>query len=189
MRRTKTIMIVCGVLLGPVGCVGSQLRAEAVELAALTEHVAATGQRVQASRDALATARTDNLHQLEDSALELEGEAARSTAAWKLAGLKVQVELYQGVRSAVEAESERLHERNEQRERHAEELAAARSAANVRAKELRAVANSLSRLGEEMSTKAYIEFYADFAKEVREAIDEAKCDAEAQASTDATDCP
>lgn len=167
------------------GCAGNQLREEAVELAKLTEEVAKTGENVAKSRNALAKARTDNLHTLEDSAARLEMEVARRSTVWRLAKLDSTAELYEGVHEAISEEAKRIQSQKAARERQAKELNEAKSATQFRTNELRGVAKRLAQLGKEMTTKEYVDFYLAFAKDVKKAIDDVKCDSASDADQDA----
>lgn len=174
----RPLLVGLGLTLSLGACAGTQLRNEASALAGLTTQVARDAERVVAARDQIARSRTDNLHDLEESATRLETMAERKVSAWSLAKQELLVELHAGVKAAVDEEAQRLAAQHEAEARRAKALAAAKSGTTLRADQLRVTATKLGQLGKDMNVREYADFYIDLATEVKGLIDAANADAE-----------
>lgn len=173
-------MLIRGLLIAAVvlltGCVAPEVRKGAELLASFTHQVSEEGTNFVQSRTSLAQARQANIAMLELNATELENSVNRDIAVWELSGAdgKRRAELMKGIRKIANDSSMLRAEFVDLRKKHEASIASAKSAVELRQKELSAVAKTLTSLSQSPNLQSEIKFFTGYFKEVKKGIDEAK---------------
>lgn len=173
-------MLMRGLFLAAVvlltGCVAPEVRKGAELLASFTHQVSEEGANFVQSRTSLAQARQANIAMLERSATELENSVSRDIAVWELSGAdgKRRAELMKGIRKIANDSSTLRAEMEDLRKKHEASIASAKSAVELRQKELSAVAKTLTSLSQSPDLQSEIKFFTGYFNEVKKGIDEAK---------------
>jgi hypothetical protein len=171
---TSWAVIVASMLTLLAGCIPQAARDHARFLAALTEKVKAEGERFAATRQELDQARQRNMDVLEANALEAEQAAAHALQVWRIADSNREVEIYGQVRDAADSYSNALEEVTELRKRQEKDLAAVRTAVQIRSDDLAKASSALSQLAEAPDFQAQVKFFTGYGKAVNEAVKKAE---------------
>lgn len=173
-------MLMRGLFLAAVvlltGCVAPEVRNGAELLASFTHQVSEEGANFVQSRTSLAQARQANIAMLELNATELENSVNRDIAVWELSGADGRrcAELMKGIQKIANDSSALRAELADLRKKHEASITSAKSAVELRQKELSAVAKTLTSLSQSPDLQSEIKYFAGYFKEVRKGIDEAK---------------
>lgn len=170
----KVLFIAVVVLL--TGCVAPEVRKGAELLASFTHQVSEEGANFEQSRTSLAQARKANIAMLEFNATELENSVNRDIAVWELSGAdgRRRAELMKGIQKIANDSSALRAELADLRKKHEASITSAKSAVELRQKELSAVAKTLTSLSQSPDIQSEIKFFTGYFKKVKEGIDEAK---------------
>lgn len=158
------------------GCVAPEARKGAEILASFTYQVSEENKYFEQSRTALAQARRTNIAMLETNATELENAISRDIAIWELSGVdgKRRAELMKGIQKLANDTAAQSAESADLRKTHEASITSARSAVELRQKELSTVAKALTALSHSPDLQSEIRFLAEYFKEVKKGIKEAK---------------
>lgn len=173
-------MLIRGLFIATVllltGCVAPEVRKGAELLASFTHQVSEEGINFVQSRTSLAQARQANIAMLELNAAELENSVNRDIAVWELseADGKRRAEIMKGIRKIANDSSTLRAEMEDLRKKHEASIASAKSAVELRQKELSAVTKTLTSLSQSPDLQSEIKFFTGYFKEVKKGIDEAK---------------
>lgn len=158
------------------GCVAPEVRKGAEILASFTYQVSEENKYFEQSRTALAQARRTNIAMLETNATELENAISRDIAIWELSGVdgKRRAELMKGIQKLANDTAAQSAESADLRKTHEASITSARSVVELRQKELSTVAKALTALSHCPDLQSEIRFLAEYFKEVKKGIKEAK---------------
>lgn len=176
----RNLILMRGLLIPAIvlvtGCVAPEVRKGAELLASFTHQVSEESTDFMQSRTALAQARQANIAMLEANATELENAISRDIAVWELSGVdgKRRAELMKGIQKFANDRAAQSAELADLRKKHEASITSAKSAVEVRQKELSIVAKALTSLSQSPNLQSEIKFFTGYFKEVRKGIKEAK---------------
>jgi hypothetical protein len=172
----KWRLLILAAALDVGACVPSEVRKGADLLAVFTHQASEEGASFVRARTELAQARRANIAILEQNAVELETAVSRDLEIWALSGNegKRRVELMHGIQQFAINAITRTGELSDLRKRHEASIATAKSVVDLRQADLSKAEKLLATLSQDLNLKSELAFFANYVKEVKAGIDDAK---------------
>lgn len=174
MTSIRTIIVLAGVL-SLAACSTTKVGQQQVlddtgKLGAMLQTVAVSTSAFQQQRDKVAVASQQQRNNLLELALLQEGDVARSTLGWKVAGQTERLRILEALRTDIGALAASDEEQRAQARQRAAALAKTRSAVSIGTGNIGEAARKLAGLGEETSNADQLKFLIGIVKEVRKDI-------------------